>query len=121
MALSKSSQFLALQHYTCELSIAISLNLIKVAEKLFAKEVISQAQLKKALLSTRVEDERASELVIQVLDQVEVGPEKFNAFLQTLEESSVSHKLVTLVREVHKKYEEKQIIEVSLNFLNASR
>ena len=42
MAVNDSSQFLALQHCAYELRIAISADITRVAEKLFAKKVISQ-------------------------------------------------------------------------------
>ena len=105
-----SSQFLALQHFTCELSVVISADLIRIAEKLFAKKVISQYQLQKALLSPRVPSARASELVTQVIAQVRSNPEKFDIFLRALEGSDVSHKVV---RDVREKYHENQSIEVS--------
>ena len=107
----ESRQFLTLQHFTCELRTAISADLTKVAEKLFSKRVISQAQLEKAQLSTIVVSVRASELVTQVVAQVKVDLEKFDVFLEVLEESDVPQKVVTDVRE---KYES---FEVSLNSL----
>ena len=103
-------EFLTLQHFTSELSIAISADLTKVAEKLFAKRVISQAQLEEALQLYREESKRASRLVTQALSQIRLDPEKFDVFLKVLEESDVSKKMLT---DVHEKYEGNQNIEVN--------
>ena len=69
--------------------------------------MILQAQLENALLSPSIPSVRASELVAQVSTQVKLDPEKFSAFLEALEKSDVSQKLV---RDVREKYENHIII-----------
>ena len=111
MAVSNYSvEFLTLQHFTSELSIAISADLTKVGLKLFAKKVISQVHLEKALLPTTVVSERAGELVTQVIAQVRLDSERFDIFLEVLKESAISQKVL---RDVHQKYEENKASVIS--------
>ena len=93
-------EYLTLQHFGCELSTAISADLTQVATKLFSRKVISLTQLNEAQLQTKTKQERASELVTQVIVQVRVYPEKYDAFLKALEESDVQK----VVKDVHHKY-----------------
>ena len=96
---------LVLQQSLRALTTAIAADLTQVASKLFENHVISLAELKQAHLQTRTSDEKANELVIQVIAQVRFYPEKYDAFLKALEESDVQQKAV---RDVRVKYEVKK-------------
>ena len=84
------------------MSTAISVDLTQVVPKLFSKRVITGTQLHEAQLQSRTEQERANKLVAQVISQVRFFPEKFDLFVNALEESDVSPKVV---KDLRKKYE----------------
>ena len=96
---------LVLQQSLCALTTAIIADLTQVASRLFEKHVISRAELRRAQLSTRPIDERANELVTQVLDQVKLNPEKFDAFMNALQESDVQQ---SVIRDVQDKYKDQK-------------
>ena len=59
----QNTEYLVLQHFTCELSTAIiSADLTLVAPRLFAKRVITETQLQEAQLQSKTEKERATKL-----------------------------------------------------------
>ena len=97
---------LVLRHFTCELSLAISADLCQVVTKLFAKYVISPEQHREAMLETKTKQNRASELVINVITHVRSTPKKYCIFLQALRESDIEQKVV---KDVHDKYEEEKL------------
>ena len=98
---NQNREYLTLQHFMCELSTAISADLTKVASKLFAKRVITLTQLHEAQLQTRTKQERASELLTQVITQVRFHLEKFDTFVNALKESDIPPKVVN---NLHEKY-----------------
>ena len=67
-------------------------------------------QLREAQLPSTIEEERASKLVAQVTAQVRSSPEKYDAFLEALEECAVSQKVVSDVRKKHKENQQNEVI-----------
>ena len=83
------------------LTTAVSADLVSVANKCAAKELISLQQLGKAQNQSKIEYDRASELVYVVIHQVSVDAMKFDVFLGILKESRM---FTTMVREVRNKF-----------------
>ena len=105
----QNTEYLVLQDFMCELSTAISADLTLVVLKLFSNRVITQTQLQEAQLQTRTKQERANELVTQVIAQVRINSEKFDHFIKALEECGVCQKEVKDLREKYKKNKTSQV------------
>ena len=91
-----------LLQFTAVLTAAIALDLFKVVSKLFKAGLISQAQFRAAHLQTKGDQQKASELVTQIIEQVKQQPDKFAVFLRVLEAAGVSQRVV---RDVRMQYE----------------
>lgn len=89
---------------TDKLTAAIAQSPLIVAEKCFAKHLISRGLLSLVQLSSIGDAEKASQLVLTIITCVQSFPEKYDVFVKILQESPWLESLVKLIQKTY--YEE---------------
>ena len=70
----------------------------ELADKLFAKKLITSGTLEKVCLPTQTDTEKMRIIVVAVLAQVEIEPANYHKFLQILSTISGAEDMVRLLR-----------------------
>lgn len=89
---------------TDKLTTAIAQSPLKVAEKCFAKDLISQGLLSLVQSPSIGDAEKASKLVLTIISCVQLFPDNYDVFMKILQECAWLNLLVKLIQKTH--YEE---------------
>lgn len=120
MATPKCVEAVTLQQCVHKLAKGMSADLTFFANKLFEKRLIPQRSVREALNPTKDKYDKATELVMQVINIVENSPDKFEVFMNVLGELSCLDDLVKLLNnlyefEVNQEKERKAKVELQNN------
>lgn len=89
---------------TDKLTTAIAQSPLIVAEKCYAKDLISHELLSLMQLSSMGDAEKASKLVLAIISCVQLFPDNYDVFMKILQECAWLNLLVKLIQKTH--YEE---------------
>ena len=120
MATPKCVEVATLLQCMDKLATGISIDPLLLSNKLLAEELISPRLVRQMLDSSKGKYDKATELVMEVINIVENSPEKFEVFMNALSEELLC--LGDLVNQVRRKYEDNQAkakVKIQLGIIHA--